>query len=50
MQPTQFQNLVMENLPFDAEQKQTCLELSDPLERLQLIQTSLRDVRGIEPS
>ncbi len=37
-----------EILPFSAEQKQTCLELSDPLERLELIQTALRDVRGIE--
>ena len=37
-----------EILPFDPEQKQTCLELSDPLERLQLIQTALRDVRGVE--
>lgn len=37
-----------EILPFDALQKQTCLELSDPLERLQLIQMALRDVRGVE--
>ncbi|MGB5347301.1 MAG: LON peptidase substrate-binding domain-containing protein [Woeseia sp.] len=35
-----------EILPFTAEQKQTCLEIDDPLERLQLIRTSLRDVRG----
>ena len=37
-----------EILPFTAEQKQTCLEIADPLDRLQLIQVALRDVRGIE--
>ncbi len=37
-----------EILPFDPEQKQLCLELADPLERLQLIRESLRDVRGVE--
>jgi Lon protease-like protein len=35
-----------EILPFTAEQKQTSLEIDDPLERLQLIRTALRDVRG----
>lgn len=37
-----------EILPFTAEQKQTCLEINDPLERLQMIRVSLRDVRGVE--
>lgn len=37
-----------EILPFSAEQKQTCLEIADPLDRLQLIRVALRDIRGIE--
>lgn len=36
-----------EILPFTPEQKQTCLEIDDPMERLQLIRTALRDVRGV---
>lgn len=35
-----------EILPFTAEQKQTCLEIDNPMERLRLIRTALRDVRG----
>lgn len=37
-----------EILPFTPEQKQSCLEIDDPLERLQLIRTALGDVRGVE--
>ena len=37
-----------EILPFDAEQKQACLEMDDSLERLRLIRDVLRDVRGVE--
>lgn len=50
--PRQYDNAVWisyrfaEILPFTAEEKQTCLEIDDPLERLQLIRTALRDVRG----
>ncbi|MBT8095587.1 MAG: LON peptidase substrate-binding domain-containing protein [Woeseia sp.] len=39
-----------EILPFTPEQKQDCLEIDDPLKRLQLIRSALRDVRGINPS
>lgn len=37
-----------EILPFSPEQKQHCLELDDPIARLDLIQHALRDARGIE--
>ncbi len=37
-----------EILPFSVEQKQACLEMDDSLERLQLIRSVLRDVRGVE--
>ncbi|MGB5244973.1 MAG: LON peptidase substrate-binding domain-containing protein [Woeseia sp.] len=37
-----------EILPFTPEQKQSCLEIDDPLERLQLITAALHDVRAIE--
>lgn len=54
--PREYENAVWisyrfaEILPFTAEQKQRCLEIDDPLERLQLIRTALQDVRGIELS
>lgn len=37
-----------EILPFSARQKQDCLEMSDPLQRLQLVRSVLRDARGAE--
>ncbi|MEQ8205171.1 MAG: LON peptidase substrate-binding domain-containing protein [Woeseia sp.] len=37
-----------EILPFSAQQKQDCLEMSDPLQRLQLVRSVLRDARGVE--
>lgn len=37
-----------EILPFEAEQKQRCLEMNDALARLRLIRSALRDVRGVE--
>jgi hypothetical protein len=37
-----------EILPFSAQQKQDCLEMADPLQRLQLIRSVLRDSRGVE--
>lgn len=39
-----------EILPFTPEQKQNCLEIDDPMERLQLIRDALRDVRGVHLS
>jgi Lon protease-like protein len=38
-----------EILPIDPKQKQSCLEIEDPLERLQLISDVLDDVRGANP-
>ncbi|ANO52223.1 LON peptidase substrate-binding domain-containing protein [Woeseia oceani] len=37
-----------EILPFSAQQKQDCLEMTDPLQRLQLVRTVLRDARDVE--
>ena len=37
-----------EILPLSVEQKQACLEMDDALERLRLIRSELRDVRGVE--
>jgi len=37
-----------EILPFSAQQKQDCLEMNDPLQRLQLVRSVLRDARGVE--
>ncbi len=35
-----------EILPIPPEQKQSCLEIEDPIERLQMVREVLRDVRG----
>lgn len=37
-----------EILPIAAEEKQTCLEIEDPIERLKMVKAVLRDVRGKE--
>ena len=39
-------NRFVEILPIDLEEKQQCLEQSDPAERLQLVHDALRKVRG----
>ena len=43
-------NRFVEILPIDLEEKQLCLEQSDPVERLRLVQQVLKHVRGpVEP-
>jgi Lon protease-like protein len=37
-----------EILPISPEQKQTCLETNDPLERLQIVRELIKAVRGVE--
>ena len=37
-----------EILPIAPEQKQVCLEIEDPIERLRMVREVLRDVRGSE--
>jgi Lon protease-like protein len=39
----------IEILPLDLEQKQRCLESSDPVERLQMVSELLENVKGPEP-